>query len=175
LPQAAQKQVELVKMWDKLPRVVGDGDRLAQVFTNLLDNALHHTPKGGRVTITSKLARGLPHPRRVRPGLVRTDATTAPSARGDFVEISIADTGPGIPPDDLSRIFERFYQVDKSRRHGRGTGLGLAIAREIIEAHGGYIRAQSGFATQSEAGEGTKFTVILPFTEADASTLISSR
>jgi signal transduction histidine kinase len=193
LPQAAQKQVELVKKWDKLPPVVGDGDRLAQVFTNLLDNALHHTPQGGRVTITSKLARGLPRPRRVRPGSVRTDVSTAPSARGDFVEISIADTGPGIPPDDLSRVFERFYQVDKSRQHGRGTGLGLAIAKEIIEAHGGYIRAQSGFAaqsgftaqsgfatqsgsaTQSEAGEGTKFTVILPLTEADASTLISSR
>jgi signal transduction histidine kinase len=175
LPQAAQKQVELVKQWDRLPRVVGDGDRLAQVFTNLLDNALHHTPQGGRVTITSKLARGLPLPRRVRPGAVRTDVSTAPSARGDFVEISIADTGPGIPPDDLSRIFERFYQVDKSRQHGRGTGLGLAIAKEIIDAHGGYVRAQSGFAMQSEAGEGTKFTVILPLTEADASTLISSR
>jgi two-component system OmpR family sensor kinase len=175
LPQAAQKQVELVNKLDKLPHVVGDGDRLAQVFTNLLDNALHHTPRGGRVTITSNLARGLPRPRRVRPGSVRADVTTAPAARGDFVEISIADTGPGIPPDDLSRIFERFYQVDKSRQHGRGTGLGLAIAKEIIEAHGGYIRAQSGFAKQSETGEGTKFTVILPLTEADASTLISSR
>jgi signal transduction histidine kinase len=169
LPQAAQKQIKLVKKWDNLPQVVGDGDRLAQVFTNLLDNAVRHTPGGGQVTISSDLARGLLRPRQVRPGLVQADVTTALSERGDFVEVSIADTGPGIPPDDLARIFERFYQVDKSRRRGRGTGLGLAIIKEIIDAHGGYIRAQS------KEGTGTKFTVVLPITEADARTLVSSR
>jgi signal transduction histidine kinase len=169
LPQAVQKKVKLVRNWNDLPQVVGDGDRLAQVFTNLIDNAVRHTPENGQVTISSNVARGLPRPRRVRPGLVSSEATTAPTERGDFVEISITDTGPGIPPDDLARIFERFYQVDKSRKKNPGTGLGLAIVKEIIDAHGGYIRAQS------EVGQGTTLTVVLPITEADARTLISRR
>jgi two-component system OmpR family sensor kinase len=169
LPQAGRKKIKLVKKWNNLPPVVGDGDRLAQVFTNLLDNAVRHTPTEGQVTISSNLARGLPRPRRVRPAFVQANAPTALSERGDFIEISIADTGPGIPPDDLARVFERFYQVDKSRKQGRGTGLGLAIVKEIIDAHGGYIRAQS------KEGVGTKFTVVLPITEADAQTLISPR
>lgn len=169
LPQAAQKHIKLIKRWDRLPPVVGDGDRLAQVFTNLLDNAVLHTPEGGQVTISSHVAKGLPRPRRIHPGLVSADASTALSERGDFVEVSIADTGPGIPPDDLGRIFERFYQIDKSRRRGRGTGLGLAIVKEIIDAHAGYVRAQS------EGGQGTTFTVVLPITEADVPTRISPR
>ncbi len=169
LPQAAQKQVQLVKNWDSLPPVVGDGDRLAQVFTNLLDNAIRHTPAAGRVTITSQVVKGLPRPRRVRAGQVQPDATTALSERGNFVEVGVADTGPGIPAADLARIFERFYQVDKSRKRGQGTGLGLAISKEIVEAHGGYLRAES------VEGVGTKFTVVLPITEADAATLVSPR
>lgn len=164
LPQAAQKQIKLVKKWGELPPAVGDGDRLAQVFTNFLDNAVRHTPAGGQITIRSNIAAGLPRPRRLRPGQVRTDATTALSERGDFVEISIADTGPGIPAEELDRIFERFYQVDKSRKRGQGTGLGLAISKEIVEAHNGYIRAES------IEGVGTKFTIILPVSKADAST-----
>ncbi|MFC1976181.1 ATP-binding protein [Chloroflexota bacterium] len=170
LPQAARRRVELVKKWGDLPHyVVGDGDRLAQVFTNLLDNAVRHTPEGGQVTIHSNVVRGLPRPRQTRPGVIRADVTTALSERGDFVEVGITDAGPGIPPDDLARIFERFYQIDKSRKRGRGTGLGLAIVKEIIEAHGGYIRAQGA------EGKGTTFTVVLPITEADARTLISPR
>jgi signal transduction histidine kinase len=169
LPQAARQRVKLVKQWDNLPPIVGDGDRLAQVFTNLLDNAVRHTPADGQVTLSSRLTRGLLHPRRVRPGLVQPDAATALSERGDFVEVSIADTGPGIPPADLARIFERFYQVDKSRKRERGAGLGLAIAKEIVEAHGGYLRVES------EGGVGAKFTVILPLTEANVRTLISAR
>ncbi len=169
LPQAAQKQIKIVKQWNSLPQVVGDGDRLAQVFTNFLDNAVRHTPAGGQITITGQIAPGLPRPRRVRAGLVRPDATTTTSERGDFVSISIADSGPGIPPEDLGRIFERFYQVDKSRKRGRGTGLGLAITKEIVEAHGGYVRAESVESV------GTKFTVLLPITEADALTVISPK
>ncbi len=160
LPQATQKQVQLVKKWSNLPPLVGDGDRLAQVFTNLLDNAVRHTPAGGRVTISAQVAKGLPRPRRVRAGLVQPNATTALSERGDFLEISITDTGPGIPAEDLARIFERFYQVDKSRKRGKGAGLGLTISKEIVEAHSGYIRAESA------ANEGTKFIVFLPLTEA---------
>lgn len=117
-----------------LPPLSGDGDRLAQVFTNLLDNALKHTPPGGTVTLSAALSDG---------GLA----------------VTVRDTGEGIPPDELSRIFERFYQVDKSRQRdclSDGLGLGLAIARQIVEAHGGTIRADSA------AGQGTTFTVWLP-------------
>jgi len=169
LPQAKQKEVTLVKNWKRLPRIVGDGDRLAQVFTNLLDNAVRHTPAGEKVTISSNIVRGLPHPRAMPPGAAQPDATTALSERGDFAEVSISDSGPGIPSEDLARIFERFYQVDKSRKRGKGTGLGLAIIKEIIDAHSGYIRAES------IEGVGAKFTVQLPITEADAKTLISIR
>lgn len=167
LPQAVEKQIKLVKQWPQLPPVVGDGDRLAQVFTNLLDNALHHTPSGGRVVITGAVAPNLPHPRRFTP--TPPNATTAVSARADFVEISMADTGPGIPPAELARIFERFYQVDKSRKRGRGTGLGLAITKEIVDAHGGQLRAES------VEGVGTKITVLLPVSPGDTATVISPR
>ncbi len=169
LPQAAQKQIQLIKQWGTLPAMVGDGDRLAQVFTNLLDNAIKHTPAGGRVTLTGRVVEGLPPPRRLRAGPGRSDTTTILSVRGNFVEISVADTGPGLPPAELARIFERFYQVDKSRQRGQGVGLGLAISQEIVEAHGGSIRAES------LEGVGTKFTVLLPLTEGDTATLISAR
>ncbi|MEA3340916.1 MAG: ATP-binding protein [Chloroflexota bacterium] len=121
-------------------RVTGDGDRLAQVFANLLDNSLAHTPAGGKVTVAAQLA------------------------EKQIVEVVVTDTGAGIPADALSRIFERFYQVDKSRGRSRGAcpernvgaGLGLAITKEIVEAHGGAITAESVM------GLGSKFTVRLP-------------
>ena len=114
-------------------RVTGDGDRLAQVFIVLLDNALKHTPGGGKVTVTAG----------------PFDASQ--------VEVSVSDTGPGIPAGDLPRIFERFYRVDKSRsRTTGGVGLGLTIARRLVEAHGGRI------AAQSEVGKGSTFVVTLP-------------
>ena len=109
----------------------GDGDRLAQVMDNLLDNAVTHTPEGGRVTVTGRRAAA-------------------------EIEVTVSDTGAGIPAESLSRVFERFYQVDKSRQRGRGAGLGLAITKEIIEAHSGTIIAESVM------GLGTKFTVRLP-------------
>lgn len=117
-----------------LPAVNGDGDRLAQVFTNLVDNALSYTPTGGSVTLRAQGMDG---------GLA----------------IMVQDTGAGISAEDLPRIFERFYQADKSRQRSaarRGTGLGLAIAREIVEAHGGTVSASSA------PGQGTTVTVWLP-------------
>jgi signal transduction histidine kinase len=122
--------------------IIGDGDRLAQVFTNLVDNALKYTPEGGRVTVC------------------------AAQQNGNAV-ISVIDNGVGIHPDDQARIFERFYQVDKSRRGGagRGVGLGLAIASQIIAAHGGRI------GVVSQPGQGTTFTVSLPLVRADDRTL----
>jgi signal transduction histidine kinase len=135
-PQAAQGDVSLTFDVSQLPlgaRVTGDGDRLAQVFIVLLDNALKHTPSGGQVSV----------------------AAHCPNA--SQVSVSVSDTGPGIPAEDLSRIFERFYQVDKSRARKRGgAGLGLAIAKEIVTAHGGEIVAES------IVGMGSKFTVRLP-------------
>ncbi len=131
-----------------LPRIAGDGDRLAQVFTNLLDNALKHTPRGGEVWLIA-------------------------ASRPDGVLVTVRDTGEGIPHEDVSRIFERFYQVDKSRQRDSGqkvgTGLGLAIVAEIVRAHGGQIQVKS------EVGVGTAFRVWLPQLSADHSTVIFRR
>jgi signal transduction histidine kinase len=96
-----------------------DPDRLTQVLRNLVRNAVAHTKSGDRVSILAR-------------------------ARDSRLEISVTDTGPGIPPDELERIFERFHRADGSHsRDGGGSGLGLAIARAIIEAHAGHIRAES--------------------------------
>ncbi|MFQ5610710.1 MAG: sensor histidine kinase [Anaerolineae bacterium] len=166
-PQAAQRNITLRRAWNAVPVVAGDGDRLAQVFTNLIDNALKHTPAGGQVTVGSQVVKNLS--KRQQRGITSASASTLLSRKANFVEISVADTGPGIPADELARVFERLYQVDKSRKRGRGTGLGLAIVREIVEAHSGYVRAES------VEGVGTKFTVALPLTEADAVTRLTRR
>ena len=115
----------------RLPPVLGDEERLGQVFSNLLDNAVKYTPDKGTLTVTA----------------VPNDT---------MIEVGIEDTGIGIPPKDLSRIFERFYRVDKARsRELGGTGLGLAIVKHLVEAHGGTVSVQS-------AGKGSRFTVRLP-------------
>ncbi len=115
-----------------LPDVYVDPDRMAQVFANLLDNALRHTPAGGSVTLSAVAASG-------------------------GVRLVVRDTGPGIASDDLPRVFERFYRADKSRRRDQGgSGLGLAIAKSIIESHGGRIWAESS------PGAGTQFIIELP-------------
>ncbi|MHB1005293.1 MAG: sensor histidine kinase [Chloroflexota bacterium] len=111
--------------------VSGDADRLEQLLNNLLDNAIRHSPRGGHV-----------------------DITAAPGADG-LVDLRVCDTGSGIPPEELARIFERFYTTLGGA--GGGTGLGLAIARQIARAHGGDIVAAVG-----APGSGTTFTVTLP-------------
>ena len=137
---AQQKGVQLACDCPALPPLPGDGDRLAQVWTNLLDNALQHTPAGGKVTATAQ---------------VIAETSTAGASR--LVEVAVTDTGEGIPAAELERVFERFYQVDKSRARTRGgAGLGLAIAKGIVEAHGGRIRAES------VVGLGTRLVVRLP-------------
>jgi signal transduction histidine kinase len=114
--------------------VRGDAHWLTQVFSNLLDNALRHTPAGGGVA-------------------VRVQAQAEPAE----VIVAVQNTGSYIPPDDLPRVFERFFQVDRSRA-GRlgGSGLGLAIVREIVQAHGGSVEAAS------DSIAGTTFIVRLP-------------
>jgi signal transduction histidine kinase len=103
-----------------LPAVQADSERLHQVLFNLLDNAFRFTQSGGRVTVRA----------------VQRDGSC---------EISVEDTGPGIPPEHLPLVFERFYRVDPSRSRGDGgTGIGLAIARSVVEAHGGRIWVESG-------------------------------
>jgi signal transduction histidine kinase len=142
--RADEARIALAAQLVELPSVIGDGDRLTQVFANLLDNALKHTPQGGKVTVSARLVTPPPGVQKRKP---------APPAS---VEVAVSDSGAGIPPEDLARVFERFYQVDKSRKHTGSVGLGLAIAREIVEAHGGSIKAES------VVGLGTRITVLLP-------------
>jgi len=112
--------------------VNADPDRIRQVLINLLDNAVRATPPGGRVKVEL-------------------------SEYGDTVQVSVIDSGPGIPREEQPLIWERFYKVDKSRtRTGGGTGLGLAIARQIIEAHGGSI------GVSSKPGQGSTFYFTIP-------------
>ncbi len=117
-----------------VPDVMADSDRAMQVLTNLLGNALRYTPVAGSV--------------RVR---------VAPASRRE-VAVSVSDTGVGIAPEHLARVFERFYRVDKSRsRVLGGSGVGLTIARALVEAMGGRIWAES-----AGTGQGATFTFTLP-------------
>jgi two-component system OmpR family sensor kinase/two-component system sensor histidine kinase BaeS len=139
-PQAESQQVALdVQVAPDLPEVAADPQRIAQVLSNLVGNAVRHTPAGGQVTLHAWAA----HPPGLVPALV----------------IAVADTGSGIAPADLPHIFDRFWRADRARtRSSGGAGLGLAIARRIVEAHGGQIGAQS------QPGHGTTVTFTLPLT-----------
>ena len=109
-----------------------DPERIGQVLRNLLSNAITHTSAGGRITVDLK-------------------------DEGHALRLSVADTGAGIPPEDLPYVFERFYRVDRSRvRATGGAGLGLTIAKRLVEAHGGTI------GVESELGKGSRFTLTLP-------------
>ena len=132
-PQVVAKGMSLsVDLPDKLPSVNIDWQRINQVLHNLLENAVAHTGKGGIITV-------------------------AAAERGAWVEISVSDTGEGIPAQDLPNIFERFYRVDRSRaRATGGSGLGLTITKRLVEAHGGKIEAQS------KLGRGSRFSFTIP-------------
>jgi signal transduction histidine kinase len=111
----------------------GDPDRIRQVVANLLDNAISHSPDGGRVAVGARR-----------------------NGTADSVELEVSDAGPGIPPDEAARVFDRFYRSDSAHSDDGGTGLGLAIARSIVELHGGTIQARNG-------GErGCRMVVALP-------------
>ena len=131
-PTAEDRGVELASTCAQAPTdVFGDAHRLESILTNLIANALDHTPPGGRIDL-------------------RVSAT----AGGAVVEV--ADTGPGIPADQLPRVFERFFQADKvERRRGRGAGIGLALSRELAELHGGSL------TVTSVVGAGTTFRLSL--------------
>ncbi len=156
-PQAQQAGISLVMEADQPARVVGDEGRLEEVFRNLLDNALRYTPKGGAVTV--RLA--VPQPNGA-PSNGREKGTTRINCKS--IRVAVHNTGSYIPVEDQARIFERFYQVDKSRaRNSDGSGLGLAIAREIVHAHGGDI------SVESDPVAGTTFTVAVSPQPSDAS------
>ena len=130
-PRAAQLGVKLT-LEGSTARLDGDPDRLAQVLVNLIDNALRHTPAGGSVTISVE----------------QTDGAAV---------LVVQDTGVGIPFNDLPHVFDRFYVVDRSRaRDAAGTGLGLSIVKQIVEAHGGMVTADSEF------GLGSTFRCVFP-------------
>jgi signal transduction histidine kinase len=132
--QALAKRIEIRSdLPAGLPPVLADQDRITQVLTNLVGNALQYAPKGGRVIIMA-----VPH--------------------GHEIHVSVTDNGVGIPAEHLPHLFTRFYRVDKSRSRqaGGGSGIGLTIARHLVEAHGGRIWAESG-----GEGLGSKFTFAL--------------
>ena len=137
-PQAKQAQIELSARMGASPApVLADVDKLQQAFGNLVDNAIKHTPHGGKVTLVLS------------------------NIPGGFL-VKVIDTGEGIPAADLPRVMERFYQIDKSRASNvnsddrRGIGIGLAIARQIVNAHRG------GITIESTEGKGTTVLVSLP-------------
>jgi signal transduction histidine kinase len=146
LPQARTAQIELSYSGKDLPAMLGDADRLAQVFTNLVDNAIKFTPAGGQVRVSAEVGNGA-------------------------LIVSVADTGKGILPEDQKRIFERFYQVDRSRRGGtiRGVGLGLPIARQIVLAHGGTLWVES------QPAQGSRFVVKIPLSKTTDSPMSPKR
>ena len=133
-PRAEGKGVTLVSdLPTELPLVVLDRTRISQVMANLLENAIRHTPDGGQVKVS---------------------ATTG---KGSMATVTVADSGEGIPAEEVPNVFRRFYRVDPSRtRATGGAGLGLTIAKQLVEAHGGTIRAESA------AGAGSKFIFELP-------------
>src|SRR2546428_212207 len=129
--RASSRKVELETATDSAA-VNTDPEALRQIFTNLFDNALRHTPAGGRIRVTAERA-------------------------GGETIVGVSDTGTGIPAEHLPRIFERFYRVDpgRSRQEG-GTGLGLSIVKHLVEAHGGRVEAES------ELGRGTTIVLYFP-------------
>jgi two-component system, OmpR family, sensor histidine kinase BaeS len=134
--QAQRKEIALtLDVAAPLSPVEVDPGRMTQVLTNILDNALRHTPQGGRIVLSARELE-------------------------DRIELSVQDSGPGLKAQDLDRIFERFYRADPSRQRDGdvpgGSGLGLAIAKSIVQAHGGQL------AAESEPGKGLKVIISLP-------------
>jgi signal transduction histidine kinase len=140
LPLFEDKGVELSSaVPENTPPLLADADRVVQILTNLLSNALRHTPHGGRVAVRVEFGGG--------------EAT-----------FEVADNGAGIASEHLPRVFERFYRVEKSRsREDGGTGVGLAISRALVEAMGGTIRAES-----PGPGQGASFAFTLPVASTDS-------
>lgn len=129
--------------------ILVDEERIGQVLLNLLHNALKWTPEGGTITVAAMPAE--------QASDARTASELARIEAGEWIRLSVCDTGIGIPREETERVFERFYKVDRARtRDSGGTGLGLAIAKHLIERHGGRIWAES------QEGQGSTFSMLLP-------------
>ncbi len=130
---AARCDIKLSTAYEPdLAKIYVDPDRISMVLGNLLNNAIRYTPEGGKITLSAQ-------------------------SQGGDMEIIVTDNGSGIPEDEIARVFDRFYRIEKSRyRDDGGSGLGLAIAKSIIEQHGGKI------LVESVVGEGTSFIILLP-------------
>jgi len=139
--QAEQQRLTLdVQSDPDVPLLHADPDRVLQVLSNLLSNALRHTPEGGQISLSARQQDG-------------------------EICLAVADTGPGIAPEHLPHIFERFYRVDAARHQEQAeSGLGLAIAKSLVEAHGGRITATSVL------GKGTTVTLTFPVQPPEAQT-----
>ncbi|MDZ4796806.1 MAG: ATP-binding protein [Bryobacteraceae bacterium] len=135
-PMSEKKHIDLtVEQMPDRTEIFCDSEAVHQVMSNLLDNALKYTPQGGRVTVAARKLDGNP----------------------EMIEIAVLDTGLGVPAEDLPRLFERFYRVDKARsREMGGTGLGLAIVKHLVRSQGGTVYVES------EVGQGSKFMFTLP-------------
>jgi signal transduction histidine kinase len=133
-PLTKNKRMEItLEIPEDIPPLRMDIERIEEVFQNLLGNALKYTPAGGQITVSVRNNR-----------------------ENDTVEVSVSDTGRGIPENGLMEVFDKFKRVDDRRGAVMGTGLGLAIVRHIINAHGGHIWVKS------KVGEGSTFTFSLP-------------
>jgi histidine kinase len=132
--EALKKKITVELRLGSLPKVLADEDRIVQVLTNLLANAIQYTPEKGRVEISAIQS-------------------------GNFVQVSVSDSGLGIDPDHLPHVFDRFFRVDRSRSraNGGGSGIGLTVSKSLIEAHGGRIWAES-----AGEGKGSTFSFTLP-------------
>jgi two-component system phosphate regulon sensor histidine kinase PhoR len=133
LPAAQKKmQAVIVELPPNLPRVIGNPDYIERALSNLVENAIKYTPEHGKILVSAMVD-------------------------GDFLQFEVADNGIGIPAEDLSRVFERFYRIDRSRsREMGGTGLGLSIVKHVVQVHGGTIDVSS------TPGQGSKFRMRLP-------------
>ncbi|RPI10907.1 MAG: GAF domain-containing protein, partial [Zetaproteobacteria bacterium] len=170
-PMAAEKELRLVVAATPAPLVVwADRDKVQQVLVNLAGNAVKFTPRGGTLTLSARgIAGAEPANTAGDEASVAEPSAPLPSAPLDgsvmppFVEVSVADTGEGIPREELAAIFDKFHQVRRDGRHkAHGTGLGLTIAKSLVELHGGRIWVES------QVGRGSRFVFTLPAASAPA-------
>jgi len=158
-PAAAEKQIELRL---ELREATGlsasvDASAIQQAMINLIDNALKHSPNGTTVNVALVLASGAPISESARSGVGADRADSETDVPSSMVQLSVSDAGPGIPPSEHEKIFERFYRRGSElRRETQGVGIGLSIVKHIVEAHGGCVRVES------EVGKGSRFVIELP-------------